>query len=518
MKRISIILLCIIGFSLSAAVTPAIIQSPLYSDADTASVDFTFDRSIENQLGLHEQEILSLADELEGREELAMSHPDYPVTPGDILKIEYVEASKAVTVLSQVNSAYRIMLNTFGEVDARDKSYEEVKDAVVSAIENYLPFSNPGVSLVKAGSFFVTVTGEVDSTVHVSSWGLSRLSSTIPYASDYASTRRVSITSLDGSVAHYDLYLALREGVLDQDPLLKRGDVVRYNRSEDVVMITGEVARPGVYQINEGTSINQAIRQYAHGALPTSRSNGYTVRRYQDGVVSVNHVDPEAAGSYILRDYDTVYVPPVAPSSKAVTIEGAVRVGDAVPDTGSIQSSGRLYYQFYPGETVSQMVENLSDRFSAVSDLENMYVKRDGKILPVNVRSILMGEQSSNDTLALKQGDLFVVPFSQLFVHVAGGVLSPGTYPYIPDKNAMYYINIAGGFDPANNRNGKFSVLNKYGEREENDVIISPESVITAKLNTWQAVNGANLATTVTITSLVATILTIIVTATNLVN
>ena len=129
-----------------------------------------------------------------------------------------------------------------------------------------------------------------------------------------------------------------------------------------------------------------------------------------------------------------------------------------------------------------------------------------------------MGEQSSNDTLALKQGDLFVVPFSQLFVHVAGGVLSPGTYPYIPDKNAMYYINIAGGFDPANNRNGKFSVLNKYGEREENDVIISPESVITAKLNTWQAVNGANLATTVTITSLVATILTIIVTATNLVN
>ncbi len=518
MKRIGALLVFLIGFSLITAATPAIIQSPLYSDIDTASVDFSFDRSMEHQLGLQEQEIPSLADELNGREELAMSHPDYPVTPGDILRIEYVEASKTVTILSQVNSGYSIMLNTFGEVNAKDKSYEEVKDAVVAAIENYLPFSNPAVSLVKAGSFFVTVTGEVDSTVHVASWGLSRLSSTIPYASDYASTRRVSVTSLDGTVAHYDLYLALREGVLDQDPLLKRGDVVRYNRSEDVVMITGEVARPGVYQISEGTSVEEAIREYAHGALPTSRSTGYSLRRYQDGVVSVSHINADEAGSLILRDYDTVYVTPVSPSSRAVTIEGAVRVGEAATDTGSIQSSGRLYYQFYPGETVSQMVRNLSDRFSAVSDLENMYVKRDGKILPVNVRSILMGEQSSNDTLALEQGDLFVVPFSQLFVHVAGGVLSPGTYPYIPDKNAMYYINIAGGFDPAKNRNGNFSVLNKYGEREASDAVITPESVITAKLNTWQAVNGANLATTVTITSLVATILTIIVTATNLVN
>ncbi len=520
MKRLTactILLIWIALYSLSAAAVPALVRSPLYTSVDTASLDFVFDRSIEKQLGYTVDESTALAGGT-GGETLAMSHPDYPVTPGDILQIEYVDANSPVSILSQVNSSYVVPLNAFGEIDAQGMSYEEVKELIATSIENYLPFSNPAVSLVSAGTFFVTITGEVDSTVHISSWGLSRLSSTIPYASDFASTRDVSVTSLDGSVTHYDLYKALREGELDQDPLLKRGDVVRYERSENIIMIAGEVKRPGVYQITGDTSIAQAIEEYAHGPLPTAGDDGYSLRRYESGKVTVSHMNAADAGTMMLTDYDTLYVPPVTPSSKAVTIEGAVTVGDTPADPGTIQSSGRLYYQFYPGETVTQMVQNLSDKFSAVSDLENMYVKRDGKIFPVNVRDILLGENDTNGALTLKEGDVFVVPFSQLFVHVAGGVVSPGTYPYIPDKNGMYYINLAGGFDPSKNRNGKFTILDKYGERQESDSIITPESVVTAKLNTFQAVNGANLATTVTITGLVATVLAIIIDATSLLN
>ncbi len=508
---------CIFSSVLFAEATPAIVRSSLYDNIGNASIDFSFDRSIEGQLGISEL-VQTAGDSTLEREEAAMSHPDYPVTPGDILKIDYSEAQKAVSLLSQVSSDYTISINSFGQVDGEGKSYEEVKRAIIEALENYLPFSNPAVTLVSAGTFTVTVTGEVDSTVRVPAWGLSRLSSTVAYANDFASTRNVSVISSDGTVTDYDLFRALREGDLDQDPLLKRGDVVRFNPSGKVIMVAGEVRRPGVYQLTRETSLSDAVNEFADGYLPTAGVDGYSIRRYSDGSVSVLPIAASDADTTILQDYDTVFIPPVAPSSRAVTVEGAIQVGTESIATGQMQSSGRLYYQFYPGETVTQMVQNLSDRFSAVSDLENMYVKRDGTIYPVNVRDILLGRKDANGTLELAEGDVFVVPFSQLFVHVAGGVVSPGIYPYIPDKYAMYYINLAGGFDPAKNRNGKYTVLNSFGEREDSDSLITPESVITAKLNTFQAVNGANLATTVTITGLVATILTIVVSIAGLTN
>jgi protein involved in polysaccharide export with SLBB domain len=140
-----------------------------------------------------------------------------------------------------------------------------------------------------------------------------------------------------------------------------------------------------------------------------------------------------------------------------------------------------------------------------------MYLKRGDEIIPIDAKSLLLGEKKEISPILLQEGDSFIVPFSQLFVHVAGGVLNPGTYPYIPDKTADYYLNLAGGFDPSKNRNGSFSVLDKEGNRLDSDSIIPPESIVTAKLNTFQAVNGLNLATTVTITTLVATIIAVIV-------
>jgi hypothetical protein len=69
---------------------------------------------------------------------------------------------------------------------------------------------------------------------------------------------------------------------------------------------------------------------------------------------------------------------------------------------------------------------------------------------------------------------------------------------------------MAGGFDPAKNRNGAFTVVDKNGNKLDEEIPVPPEAVVTAKLNTFQAVNGMNLATTVTLVGLVATIVGIL--------
>ena len=63
------------------------------------------------------------------------------------------------------------------------------------------------------------------------------------------------------------------------------------------------------------------------------------------------------------------------------------------------------------------------------------------------------------------------------------------------------------------NRNGAYAIVDKSGNKLDEEAPVPPEAVVTAKLNTFQAVNGLNLATTVTIVGLVSTILGIVLTA-----
>ncbi|NCB00992.1 MAG: hypothetical protein EOM67_02360 [Spirochaetia bacterium] len=513
-------LLSLIIFPISALDTSIIIRSPLYTDTPVMDEALTIDRSFKGQLGLID-EISSNIDTLTNEEKIisAMSQPDYPVTPGDQIRLSYVDSKQIVTTLTlQVNTSYKVSIAPFGEVDGRGKSFEQFRNEISSVVKNYLPFSNPQVSLMNVGSFYITVRGEVKRTMQKPSWGLTRLSHVVMDASDYASTRNIIVTSLNKEEISYDLYAALREGDLTQDPLLKTGDIVTLIPSGTTVSILGEVKREGTYQIGDFSTLSEVITDYAKGVLPSGDNKHYTIRRYDsNNQIQIMSVEASLANTFKVQNYDTILINPLIPQTKAVSIEGAISI-QSTQSTNTLSSSGRLYYQFYPGESVQNMLLNMSTKFTAVSDLANMYLKRDGKIIPINAKSILIGESKETNTLILQEGDSFVVPFSQLFVHVAGGVLNPGTYPYIPDKNASYYINAAGGFDPSKNRNGSFSILDKEGNRLDKDVLVPTEAIVTAKVNTFQAVNGMNLATTVTITGLIATVLGIIASVISLTN
>ena len=516
----TLVLLCGLSIGLVAASSSVIIQSPLYSKTSSTEESLAVDRSFSGQLGLDlnnqaQNGGIDTADKVIS----AMSQPNYPITPGDQLQLTYTDSKQTKTAIVQVSSLYQISLSPFGSVDVKGMNFEQCRVEIENLVKTYLPFSNPQVTLVNVGSFYVTVKGEVVRTMQVPCWGLSRLSEVLSYASNYASTRKVLITSYNDEQNTYDAYKALKEGDLSQNPFLKAGDVITLLPSETTISVLGEVKRQGAYQIEEGQTLSDVLDIYSKGILPSGDKTKFTVRRYgDDQKIQILSIDSEQALTFTLQDYDVIYVNSITPTTKAVSIEGAISIDSTYDSNTMLSSSRRVYYQFYPGESVQQMLQNISSRFTTVSDLSNMYLKRGNTLIDIDAKSLLVGESDETLPIILQEGDSFVVPFSQLFVHVAGGVLNPGTYPYIPDKTASYYLNLAGGFDPSKNRNGSFSVLDKEGNRLDSQSTVPPESVVTAKLNTFQAVNGLNLATTVTITTLVATILTIIVNIASLSN
>jgi protein involved in polysaccharide export with SLBB domain len=505
--------LCVALWILPAADSAVIVRSPYYGSTTSIGDSASIPSSYAAQLNITAVEEVT-GTELQTKRVLsAIANTGYPVTPGDTINLFYTEGNNTINLTLQVDGSYRITIPTIGTVDGRGKTFVSFAREVEQLVVTYLPFSMPRVSLVGTGAFSVTVRGEVSSTQEVPAWGLSRLSSVVSSATRYASTREVRVTGADGTAKTYDLYAALREGDLTQNPLVRAGDIVTLVEAPRLVTLVGEVSRPGVYQPLADEGLTEILQRYGNGVLPSGDAKAVLVRRYGSGDsanVDVLRVDSDDFDSFTLEHMDTVFISPLAPLSRAVTIEGAVNMGDVQVQSSALSSSGRVYYQFFPGETILEMMQSITSRFSAVSDLSETYLLRSDRLIPVDVQNILMGGPSNVANLELKEGDRFVVPFNQLFVNVAGGVLRPGTFPYIPDKSASYYINLAGGFDPAKNRNGAYTLMDKAGNELAKDAVVPPEAVVTAKLNTFQAVNGANLATTVTIVGLVATILTIV--------
>jgi polysaccharide export outer membrane protein len=486
-----------------------IIRSPYYGKSTTTVESISIKTPFVKQLGIESAPTLNPQERLLE----AISNSNYPLTPGDLIELSFTEGSTRETVMLQVDSNYTLNIPTFGTVQGRGKSFQEISNEIVKLVLNYNAYALPSVTLKGTGSFLVTIKGEVNSTLYKSAWGLTRLASLITNATDRSSTRQVEVLSEEGKVATYDLYRALKEGDLTQNPLVKASDIINLKKADKVITISGEVGSPGVYQPMEGEKLGTIIERYAKGVLPSGEKDKILVRRYgntENSSVDVIRVDKDQIDEFEVKDMDAIYVNQLAPLSRAITIEGAINVGSSITSSSSLNSSSRLYYQFFPGETLFEMLQSIANRFSSVSDLSSTYLLRKGQLIELDVQAILLGESKKEGSLTLLEGDRIVVPFNQLFVNVTGGVMRPGTFPYVPDKKASYYINLAGGFDISKNKKEAHTITDKYGNKLDLDEIIPPEAIITAKLNTFQAVNGINLATTVTIVGLVATILTIV--------
>ncbi|MDR1248930.1 MAG: ligand-binding protein, partial [Treponema sp.] len=113
--------------------------------------------------------------------------------------------------------------------------------------------------------------------------------------------------------------------------------------------------------------------------------------------------------------------------------------------------------------------------------------------------------------IALENGDIIVVPFRQYFVLVSGAVKLPGRYPYAPDRQAEYYISLAGGRDELLNNGRGITITDMHNrtERLRADTLIQPETMIRVPTNRFTAHFNQYGPIITTILSIITTCLTI---------
>ena len=229
----------------------------------------------------------------QARAVLAMTRPDYPVSPGDVYRLSWAQAGELQRTDLIVDSERLVSLGMFGEVDAAGMTFTELRAEVRERVTAQYPGSYPQLVIRSLGEYEVAVRGAASSTRRVRIDGLTRLSSVFERrAADYASERRVVVVDAGGGERAYDLYSARREGDLDEDPYVRPDEAVRFEPAERTATISGRVRRPGEYQLLPGEGVAELVERYAGGL---TREADAALWLYDDlasgGIKIYNYVD-----------------------------------------------------------------------------------------------------------------------------------------------------------------------------------------------------------------------------------
>lgn len=451
--------------------------------------------------------------------QLAVSNSDYMVTVGDIYRLSYSMSGSFVSYEIMVDSSYNMRIGNFGIVKAYGKSYIELKKEVESVVLKNFPMSGVQFVLVSPALFTVKITGEVSSTTEKKVWGLTRVSEAIQdLFTEYSSTRNIKIKSENGKVKVVDLFKAKRNGDLSNNPYVRPGDEIIVQRMERKVSISGEVERPGTYELLPGENLKELVEKYGNGLTEFADLSRIEICRVKsdDSVsgqmlyLNAKSLEDETLTGFNMQCYDSVKVMSFKNLKPVVFVEGAV-LSDTNESGTELLSSNKLSLNFDYAMNYAFFVRNHRNIFTSVSDLKNAYIKRGQEIISIDLEKILY-DSSYYSELTVENGDTLLVPFKQFFVTVSGAVNNPGRYPYIPDRTYEYYVGLAGGFIKSQNSGDAVRLTDVNGKHFSKKTVVPSEAMIEAKTNSFIYYFNQVGGVVTTLVSIVLSSLTLLVT------
>lgn len=234
-----------------------------------------------------------------------------------------------------------------------------------------------------------------------------------------------------------------------EEVTLSPGDTIRINQQQkaiknNTVTIIGEVLNPGEYDLLPGDNVSSLLR----------RAGGLTDQAYPIGGIFSRE---SARKTEELRYRNT-----------ARDLERRL--------ANAIQNDSKKA----PNETQISMVRDLSAQLSTIQAIGRITVELNPDILEV----------SPELDMLLENGDKIYIPQRPLTVRVAGEVFSPAALQFRSKKDPRDYINEAGGFTKAADKNRTFVIFPngsakplKVNAWNHDPIMIPPGSTIVVPLD-----------------------------------
>lgn len=240
---------------------------------------------------------------------IAEDNLDYPLGPGDILRIQVFQ-NPDLTTETRVSETGYVTYPLIGNINIGGLHVAAAEKKIAAALKNGGFIKQPQVNIVllQMRGNQVSVFGHVNRPGRFPLETLSRVSDMLAIAggTTTAGDDEAIVTGIRNGKPFrkvIDIPALYLHEKSDEDVILAGGDVIYVHRAP-VFYIYGEAQRPGSYRIERGMTVMQALAQ---GGGPTPRGSEWWLRLHRkkaDG--SVEKLSPEMTD--LVQPNDIIYV------------------------------------------------------------------------------------------------------------------------------------------------------------------------------------------------------------------
>ena len=386
----------------------------------------------------------------------------YVLGPGDNVMVTLWGDSKLQTSLTIDRDGRYFAANLDKWLHLSGKTVEEAEQDLRQEFqEAYVTLKGPkpttfmAMTLGTLKSLTVQIVGEVTSpgvyTVPpFSTVGSSLLSAGgVPISGSLRDVRVLRKGEIVNSIDYYKLFL---EGQSNTDFRILNGDVIFVPVRISTVEISGEVSRPGIYELLPGEYIDQLIA-YAGGLKPTA---GLTVelrriiergeRESDDDAVTTSFLDVESLNPHEVMDGDHIWIKNIMEVSRQVYVSGQVKNPGAYGYSDPLRLLDLLKMAGGIEDEDFLKSVNLGQLDITRRDINSDY----SNIITLKLAEVINGN-GRNNILLNNHDQVTVYPNQRYFpaktVTLSGEVLLPGVYPIQRDFETLSsIITRAGGY------------------------------------------------------------------------
>jgi protein involved in polysaccharide export with SLBB domain len=396
---------------------------------------------------------------------------NYEIGPNDVIKLVVYGVQEYSSDLT-VSKEGKIQVDNVGQIKVAGLSIEAAKTRIKQqmAATAYSSLSRGesklDISLGDIRTIHITVIGGYKSgTYNVSS--LSNVISTLSEAGGpnaIGSYREIEVIRNNKIFTKVDLYRFLQYGDQSQNIGLKDNDIIRVPAYKNRIELTGEVKRPGIFEVIGNESFSQ-ILEYAGGFSDNAYSAMVKIIQKNDKEKSVKDLSKLEFGKYQPQSGDVVSISKIINRyQNRVLLSGAVYRPDV--------------YELQPGMRISDLINKADglkeDAFTGRAQLIRTKPNLLKEMISINLSKAL--EKNTTENILLQREDeLYVNSILEirdsLKVDLFGEVKTVGSFNYIDSMTVKDIILMAGGFTYAANKNIEVARLVQYGDKVENNQV-----------------------------------------------
>lgn len=372
---------------------------------------------------------------------------DYAITTGDELTVTTYNTRGGATVQNvPVSNAGDAYLQGIGPMNVAGMTRGAAESEIDARYQERFPNMRSRVSFAKIPQINVTVLGEARVPGSYQMNPGSTVLDALLFAkgpSDSGSYRAVQLQRDGKVIAWYDIYNVLVYGKTAATRL-RNGDRIFVPLMGDEIAITGEVKRPGRYELRQEKSLKQ-ILDLAGGVAAEGFSKVLKVNRVSSNQMrKIVDISVKEAPSFSVQDGDVISV-----ESVVNNLKNGVYLSGAVTRPG--------WYQLVQGMRVSSLIQQAEGLARGAYAGHAELFREDAPSEPLRMRGIELGKALAGDPendLLLQARDRLVIYdasealFNKERVRIQGEVKEPGEYPRYREMKIRDLLVLAGGTTP----------------------------------------------------------------------